>query len=431
MDDSIKRRTAYGYVLYPSTVALLIYMFGYQFAYPFPATVFLYLAFGGWCVFLGLTKKLPLTWQAGLLSTIAVYSLIESLRLGSPPEGRREALLLLVMSAFVFVASQNDRYVARLKQILFGVSLVVVGGVLLQYLIPDSFNALMRRLMNANSWDIATRVYSSGAGGRAGFFANTPDAAYFSALAGGFCLLNLLDKNSKRKYWLANVAVVLLSFLAIALTSKRGMFIAFFVAFLTVYAVWKKITVGSVILFAVFASAIVGSFLYLAAANEGVAYFMTRFDAAASRSGDFTTGRLDIWNAAFHGFDNWFVGRGAGATYETPFGEHGMHNVYLQIIYDYGIVGLFLYACFFGVNLRNAIRGGDYRSLFLQVVLLTYGMSGNPIYSFSFFATYNVFARQVAGDDRRQLRRDRVKSAKEEMARRFTANATRRFASKI
>lgn len=85
---------------------------------------------------------------------------------------------------------------------------------------------------------------------------------------------------------------------------------------------------------------------------------------------------------------------GTGSAYDIY--ETGLHNIYLQILYDHGLLGLIVYLAFFAYNLFMAIKRRDSMSIFVQCLILTYGVSGNPIYSNSFFFAYIIFSTAVA-----------------------------------
>ena len=81
---------------------------------------------------------------------------------------------------------------------------------------------------------------------------------------------------------------------------------------------------------------------------------------------------------------------GTGSAYRIY--DTGLHNIYLQLFYDHGIVGAGIYVVFFLYNLRLAIKRKEPMQIYIQMLMLVYGMSGNPIYSNSFFIVYVIFS---------------------------------------
>ena len=84
-----------------------------------------------------------------------------------------------------------------------------------------------------------------------------------------------------------------------------------------------------------------------------------------------------------------FIGYGTGSAYLIN--KTGLHNVYLQILFDHGLIGLALYGSFFIINIRNAIKKRYFFSMCLQIVFLVYCITGNPLYDYYFFIPYLLF----------------------------------------
>ena len=203
--------------------------------------------------------------------------------------------------------------------------------------------------------------------------------------------MNVLE-NRNNKSRLRKIILLILAFLSVfvvILTSKRGLIVAMLAAIALTVMIGKKKSPKTILAFG--AIIVVGIFLvyYIASTNTTVDLFLRRFDVSESR--DITTGRTDMWLGALETFGNTnpLIGKGTGATYTIE--DAGMHNIYLQIFYDHGIIGFLIYVVFFVYNLRKAIINNDSHSLFIQFVMLIYGISGNPIYSNSFFITYITY----------------------------------------
>lgn len=191
-----------------------------------------------------------------------------------------------------------------------------------------------------------------------------------------------------------NYIIAFLALFGIILTSKRGIFIATVIAFLLAIALDKDIkiriiekkhvlTLGIGIVLAV-----VG-IVYLVETNDYVIAFISRFTG-----NNITTGRDEFYRNAIDVFSSGsvgtlFAGYGTGSAYLIN--KTGLHNVYLQIIFDHGIFGLVLYGSFFIVNIKNAIKNRYFFSMCLQIVFLVYCMTGNPLYDYYFFIPYLLF----------------------------------------
>ena len=103
---------------------------------------------------------------------------------------------------------------------------------------------------------------------------------------------------------------------------------------------------------------------------------------------DFTTGRDVIYKDLITDFmkGDIFFGRGTGAAYRLA--EDGAHNIYLQILYDHGIIFSVPYYIFLLSNYYLAFKNKCPISIFVQTFFLVYGLSGNPLYSNMFMIIY-------------------------------------------
>ena len=228
-------------------------------------------------------------------------------------------------------------------------------------------------------------------GAYAGFSAYTPDAAYFSTLIFGFSIFRFLGINEReeRRGRFITLILVFCAVFVVILTSKRGLVVAMLGALFFTILIVKKCSLKTIMAFgSVFIIGIV--FVYfLSSSNTTVSLFLQRFDPTGGK--DLTTGRTVMWKQALESLGGGInlVGKGTGSTYSLW--EAGMHNIYLQIYYDHGLIGLIIYVIFFTYNLHKAIRCKDEQSLYVQFVMLIYGVSGNPIYSNSFFIVYVTY----------------------------------------
>ena len=117
--------------------------------------------------------------------------------------------------------------------------------------------------------------------------------------------------------------------------------------------------------------------------NEFVSTFLNRFVGD-----DIMTGRDTIYETlmADFGESNFLIGRGTSATYELA--EEGAHNIYIQILYDHGIIFSFPYYILLLYNYYLAFKNNCPLSIFVQTMFLVYGLSGNPLYSNMFMMIY-------------------------------------------
>ncbi len=390
MNTQIAERLHNKVVAYPTMIALLLYIFCYQFAYPFSSTIFLYITFGGFLLLLFLSNRIHLSKQSSIMSLVVLVSVLGAFYTDNSEKGIREAIVTVVTWILLIALSQYGVLLNKLKKAICKCSIVVLIGVLLQYLFSNFMNELLSYLLREDSYERLMLSFDVD-GAYAGFSAYTPDAAYFCALLFGFAIYGYL-KNEKevfRHKYTRNI-ILALSIFAIILTSKRGVALALLIALAITHLIDKEFSFHSVItIFSLSVAAIVG-IMIIGLFNESVGAFLLRFEA--TEGGDITTGRGEIWQGAIDNLSNIIIGMGTGASY-TIF-DAGLHNIYLQLFYDHGIIGVFVYIVFFYYNLKLAIKRKELISIFIQLLVLIYGLSGNPIYSNSFFIVYIIFSLQ-------------------------------------
>ena len=105
-------------------------------------------------------------------------------------------------------------------------------------------------------------------------------------------------------------------------------------------------------------------------------------------------GRDQLWTQAMtYFYDNKWLGIG-WTNFKNIFTLRGthVHNIYIQLLCETGIIGFSVFAFFFVWNIRTTLRRiktakqgtCEYSwlmlSLFMQIYFLLYGITGNPLY---------------------------------------------------
>ena len=85
---------------------------------------------------------------------------------------------------------------------------------------------------------------------------------------------------------------------------------------------------------------------------------------------------------------------GSGPASVTAIYRGDAHNIYIQILYENGIIGLGLYLAFFGLNIKTSymcLKKGNRLArigLAVQIAILVYGFTGNPLTDIFVFLLY-------------------------------------------
>lgn len=241
-------------------------------------------------------------------------------------------------------------------------------------------------LNNFNMW--------TGLGARIGINSDAALMAFFASIMVGISFAIIISGDKRIRWKL----ILILSVLALIITTKRGPLLATFIAIITLMLLsgtgTKKIQN--------FIKLLLGIFIVLLIFQETpiMDKIFSRF--SNMDDGNLLSGREELYEKQLAKIrENIFMGNGAFTTNKFLNGIDG-HNIYIQLLLEYGIVGFLCYIMLFIYNLNNTIKCFRYNkknnknnylicfSIFVQVFFLAYGMSGNPLYNFYILNIYIV-----------------------------------------
>lgn len=206
--------------------------------------------------------------------------------------------------------------------------------------------------------------------------------------------------------------VFIVTAVALLLTGKRGLIIFPAAALVMVYYLYNSdkplSRFGKIIVLAI---AVIVLFTIGSTFIPSLSNFINRF-VETSEAGDVSLGRLEQSALALNVFShNWLFGTGWDSfkyLYKAQFGTLlNVHNIYIQLLSENGIIGAFPFFVFFIAAFFRAIKSliylrkyytGEYYagefyiglSLAMQCFFLLYGMTGNPLYDQQVFYPYIV-----------------------------------------
>lgn len=361
----------------------LLYIFAYQFKLPFKADVFLYSMVGGLVAMTLLDGHIILSKQVILFGLVAISSFVGIAYTTMPSEGLREAILFTFFAGLFVLSLTNPFFIKSFTKWIYIASIAVVLSSIIHFLAPAGFNALMSQVMRKDAYEQLMWSFTVDTT-FAGLAAYTSNATFAAAIVFGNSFLNIANKKESPiiKSKLLNIVLLALSMFSIIICSKRGIFVATIVALVVLmFYLYRGRNFFLKFLGVAALSSVILIILYNT--NEFVFSFLNRFIAD-----DFMTGRDTIYESLLTDFgeSNFFVGLGTAATYEIA--KEGAHNIYIQILYDHGIIFSALYYILLLYNYYSAFKNGCPLSIFVQTIFLVYGLSGNPLYSNMFMMIY-------------------------------------------
>ena len=282
---------------------------------------------------------------------------------------------------------------------------IVFGfGVYLQYFQPSLYdNSIYPLFPEYYQSDIIRQYYRHQM--YTGFNTETSISAEFMIL--GVCSLYCFYSNLKNKYRKYTWILGAILFYGIILTGKRSSLLFSLTAFLytnvkcthykkRVQTIIRIVMIGLVVL-------IVGYYLlpHFIAVSSSRNTIVRIAEYVKNGEMDVSNNRFAIWEKAFDGFtENPFIGKGWG-WYKEQNGS-GSHNIYLQLLCECGIIGAMIVVSvllYYYRMCHKIVKKAIYSdsnidmslakfSLFSQTFFLLYGITGNPLYNYSFFLWY-------------------------------------------
>ena len=383
-------------------LSLSFYIYCAHLSFSFEATDFLYIAFIMAIAVIIIRRYLITNKALIIYFLIVLYTGIGYCYSDNPEDGLRQTLFLGIYTVFYWLAMQCSTFLNVMKKIICAFSLIGMISVFVQFAKPELVNIFLITVLRP--WAYENIMWSYNVDGTyTGLTASVSMASFSMAIIFFVAVQKILCANKtnstleKETSTILNYINCLVAFLAlfgIILTSKRGIFIATIIAFLLSIVLDKDIKIQEIEKRHIIAIGIgivlsIIGIIYLVETNDYVIAFISRFTG-----NNITTGRNVFYENAIRIFSQGSVGTlligyGTGSAYHIN--KTGLHNVYLQILFDHGLIGLALYGSFFIINIRNAIKKRYFFSMCLQIVFLIYCITGNPLYDYYFFIPYLLF----------------------------------------
>lgn len=369
----------------------LLYIFIYQLKLPFKADLFLYGMVVGLVAMTFLEGRVVINKQFVLFLFIDISAIVGLTYTTMFSQGLREAILFVFFSGLFVLSYTNPSFIKLFTVWIYLISAALVISTVIQFLFPQLFNGIMQRIMRADAYEQLMWSYEVD-NAFAGFAAYTSNATFSASIVFGTSFLNLTNKKEKPiiKNKIINIVLLALSLFSIILCSKRGVFVATIIAMIVLMFCLYRNNAFVLKLCSVAALFAIAMFI-MYQTNGFVAAFIDRF-----MTGDLMTGRDEIYESLIEDFKecNILIGRGTASTYALA--DRGAHNIYLQVLYDHGILFSIPYYIFLAYNYYISFKNGCPISVFVQTLFLVYGLSGNPLYSNMFMMIYIFYVLYAA-----------------------------------
>lgn len=319
--------------------------------------------------------------------------------------GIQYLMTLTIMWLIHIIVRSSDRYLSWLLYCLVVCSVVNAVSLLLEKINPNFFFRIASLIMKQEAITAAFVALQKRAYAGIGGYTNV--SSYLVSIVFALAFIAFLGAMQSRKEHKRLLALFLygsllvVSLYAIIISNKRGILLATLVAAFTCYLFFvhnhKRVLIRSLLIVALM---IIVCWVVLRY-NEFAQNLWHRF---FSNEGDFTSSRFQIYQDTINNWQNWVAfGNGTGSAFDKAnvLGVGGgVHNIYIQIFYDHGMLGEFLYLIWFAINFNTTIYSincskydfWNYASMAVQIIFLIYGFVGNPIYEYYELFPYMVFS---------------------------------------
>lgn len=316
------------------------------------------------------------------------------------------AILLLIL-----ILPYLDGWYEPLRKLMFFFAIVFLFFTLYQKIDASFVENISAQILSEQGLETNVKLLERYYGACAGITAQTATNAYYLTVLISFCI-GFLFINREKKIKVVASLLFCLSLYGVILTQKRGLFIGNVIALLFIFSVGileKKISYKMMKQLLVFSGVLIFIIIIFSQTKEGIVFFERLF--ISDNQSDYTTGRLSIYQMLLKDlFESGkiFFGNGLGSASAFMNGRQGSaaaHNIYIQLLYEYGLVGCVLFLWFFTMifaktwicNKDNSFR---IIALYFQMFFFIYGIMGSPLYINFQFMIYIVICSMCFAKER-------------------------------
>lgn len=297
---------------------------------------------------------------------------------------------IIFLLVYVRLTHLNEDWVTPFLKYLGFFLMIFAIGTLLQVFVPNFIDSIKKIYVQKDKIELSRNFITNQSlySGYNGLVVQTGTNAFLMCIFIGYCLYNLLLGKDNKKY----IFLTAFGFILLLLTNKRTLLFSGAFSFLFVFLLYKRFNLKYII--SVFVLSFIFVFVifnYTSIGNRIVNKMNMGEDSILS-------GRDILYNKMYNNFKKSpIIGVGIDSKVD---GRDG-HNIYLQVASETGVLGILILLIFLLRNLRITwvclSKSNDHRelfalSLYVQMIFLIWGLTGNPLYDQFTLLTYFVFA---------------------------------------
>lgn len=312
------------------------------------------------------------------------------------------------MVVIKILIGNNNAIFTYIKNISLFFSSIFVATTLLYIKFPNFIQAICRKILTSSQLNYNLKLYRDGA--NCGITGDPALNSLYITIFIAIIFSNIIIGNKNK---MLNYFLLACGLLSLFLTGKRGPLLANIIAIIFVIFLSAIKDKRKILIYLVSIIVIIGiGYLGIKIIPQAEIVFK-RFNTSNSEV-TLLNGREEIYYHMKESIKQHpIIGIGPRSAIKVIGGNDG-HNIYLQIITEYGFVGgivifialilsLLTTIKMYGININKAKKNEVStklicQGLFYQVFFLVYGMSGNPFYNFYSLMMYFVVLGYLSFD---------------------------------
>lgn len=307
----------------------------------------------------------------------------------------------IIINSYRIDVTDEFEYENRVQfKIILGVCIVVVIGAVMQLLFPNALDSINQLRMGPEKYSWYLDFKRSGF--IVGFSFQTAVTGFYLSILTCVLFMIIIEKKSVITNWKYIIAM-LGTFMLTFLTGKRIFIFATIIVCFAVYLFnYRKNIIRTILLFSVMMIVVVYLFNNTIIGDRLI-YRMNLADSSR--------GRIGIYTLMLDGIaQNPIFGHGLTSTTTYIKNYLNGHNIYLQLLYETGIIGFAIMTAMFvlnlirGIKVINAYKGMGkeiyicFSCLAIELLFLMWGFTGNPLYDTYPFLIYMIAVSIIDND---------------------------------
>lgn len=334
-------------------------------------------------------KKMVINKFELLIVLYIIYIFVSSIILSYNSEGLEYMVFLTVIYIITINLKYNTYWSAKFINLVEFCTVIHCIFIILHAVFPSAILSLDRSILTNDVYE--TVQYATGNNYYSGISAGPASAGLFATILIGIVTSEFITGKEKKEKL---VFLFIIGVLALIFSKKRAFVVAVIASILMIILLCEKVKnnnkkiVEKLFIFVVLILIVIAALGVMPQTQIIIDRFFNN-DRMLS-------GRETMYDDMMKWFnDNKLFGVGLGQA-EAAFG-YGGHNIYLQMLAECGIIGSIIYFIYLlGIYIQNINIVKKYKlidvrimfSIFIATTLFLYGLTGNPIYDYSYLVFF-------------------------------------------